>query len=337
MRTLLVLLVLAAAARAGGLEAVAVSPDGKVIATGGQNRVVYLLDAGSFRVTGRLWVGARIVNLTFSSDGRRLAVADDADVLRLIELDKGKTIAQVGEVIVLAALGDRVLVRDAPLVSRGVLRQYSLANLKELAKVDLPYRPAGCTFTADGKRLVVLSSSLEGTEKRVPATEVPIELSGLARETFRQKYDGLESLLEERDTATGKLLEQRRLWYTSDSDSTVLVRHGDVTRVYNRANVCARIAPGETTLFRTELFLNHAVGISPDGKRRVVGGSGEGYTRPLAGGKAVRFALDALPGQAEYFARFAVRDDGSAHGVTTAYRLVKISREGKVERVAAVY
>ena len=37
------------------------------------------------------------------------------------------------------------------------------------------------------------------------------------------------------------------------------------------------------------------------------------------------------------FTRFAVRADGSAVGVTSAFRVVRISREGKVEKVAAVY
>ena len=47
--------------------------------------------------------------------------------------------------------------------------------------------------------------------------------------------------------------------------------------------------------------------------------------------------LCTLPGQAEYFARFAVRDDGAAYGVTTGFRVVKIGKEGKLEKVAAVY
>src|SRR5262249_16950956 len=43
----------------GGLEAVAVSPDGKLVAAGGQNRVVYLLDAATLEVKRRIWLGAR--------------------------------------------------------------------------------------------------------------------------------------------------------------------------------------------------------------------------------------------------------------------------------------
>jgi WD40 repeat protein len=322
----------------GGLEAVAVSPDGKVLAVGGQNRVLYLLDGATLRVKQRVWLGARIGNLAFSADGRRLAIEDDADVLRLYDVVKGKEIARMPGVAGMVAGPDRVVVHDADVVSKGILRIYSLANLKEQAKLELPYRPAAYTFTASGKQLVILSISQKGSEKYVPATEVPEELTGLARLTFRQKYDGLESLLEVRELPKGKVLKQQRLWYTSDSDSTILARTGKATLVLNRANVCARIgSDGTISLFRTELFLNHGLGVSPDGKRLVVAGSGQGYSGPVEGGKAVRFEIDTLPGQAEYFARFAVRDDGTAYSVTTAFRVVRIGKDGKVEKVAAVY
>jgi hypothetical protein len=322
----------------GGLEAVALSADGKLVAVGGQNRVVYLLDADTLAVKRRLWLGARIAKLAFSGDGKRLAILDDADLLRLIDVDEGKEVARMPDVAGLVGASDRVVVHDTGIVSRGILRIYSLTDLKQQAVVELPYRPAAYRFTASGKQLVILSASEQGSEKVVPATEVPVELTGLARLTFRQRYDGLESLLEVRDVPTGKVLKQQRLWYTSDSDSTVLARLGDVTLVFNRANVCARIAgDGTTTLFRTDLFVNHGLGISPDGKRLVVGGAAAGQAGPAEGGRAVRFTLAPLPGQTEYFARFVVRDDGTAWGVTTACRAVKLSKDGKVEKVAAVY
>jgi WD40 repeat protein len=321
----------------GGLEAVALSPDGKLVAVAGQNRVLYLLDAATLSVQRRVWLGARVGGLAFSADGKRLAIEDDADVIRLLDLEKGKEVARTLWVAGMVAGPGRVLVQDTGLVSKGVLRIYSLADLKELARLELPYRPAAYTFADSGKKLVILSYSEEGEEKKVPPTEVPTELTGLARLTFRQKYDGLESMLEVRELATGDTVKKQRLWYTSDSDSTVLSRVGEVTFALNRANVCARIAADGTKLFQTGLFVNHGLGISPDGKRLVAGGSGEGFWGQIDGGRPVKFTVDALPGQAEYFSRFAVRDDGTAYGVTSAFRVVKISTEGKVERVAAVY
>ena len=44
----------------GGLAGLAVSPDGKTIVTGGQNRVIYVLDAATLEVKQRVWAGARV-------------------------------------------------------------------------------------------------------------------------------------------------------------------------------------------------------------------------------------------------------------------------------------
>src|SRR5262245_36220436 len=75
----------------GGLEAIAVSPDGKRLAAGGQNRVVYLLDADTLEVQKRIWLGARVGRLAFTTDGKRLLVEDDADTLHLLDSTTGKS------------------------------------------------------------------------------------------------------------------------------------------------------------------------------------------------------------------------------------------------------
>src|SRR5215207_9445246 len=76
----------------GGLEAVAVSPDGKRLAVGGQNRVVYLLDADTLAVQRRVWLGARVGRLSFSGDGKRLLAEDEADNLHLLDAASGKSL-----------------------------------------------------------------------------------------------------------------------------------------------------------------------------------------------------------------------------------------------------
>ena len=104
----------------------------------------------------------------------------------------------------------------------------------------------------------------------------------------------------------------------------------------NRVNICAKIVADKIDLFETPERINYALGVSADGKTLLTGGIGTGTHGPVEG-KRVRFEVEALPGQVETFTRFAVRADGSAVGVTSAYRIVLISREGKVEKAAAVY
>jgi hypothetical protein len=321
----------------GGFEAVALRHDGKLLAVGGQNRVVYLLDAGTLAVTQRLSLGARIGSLAFSRDGKRLVVEDETDRLRLLELPAGKELARVDNVshMLVHPAGELLVVRDTLRPTQ--LRLLALSTLEEKGRLPLVDRPAAVAFEPDGKRLLVLSKGVPGEEKRVPFKDAPPELKGLARVEFQQKHDGYESYLRTLDLQTQKVVRGVRLWYTSDSDSTVLLRLGTAVAVYNRGNVCARIAAdGAVTLFRTDLHFNHAIGASADGKHLFLGGMAEGWLGPPEGGRGVHFELPPLPGQDEFLARFAARG-GGAYAVTTAFRAVKIDGAGRVEKVVAVY
>src|SRR5207302_5451325 len=73
-----------------GVNAVAISPDGKLIAGGGSDGVVYLWDAATGAEVRRLAGHKReAVSLAFSPKGDVLAVGD-AMTLRLWEVESGK-------------------------------------------------------------------------------------------------------------------------------------------------------------------------------------------------------------------------------------------------------
>jgi DNA-binding beta-propeller fold protein YncE len=336
MRVVMLLLLLAGPVRAAGLNAVAVSRDGKSVAVGGQNRVVYVLDAVTGEVRHRIGLKARVVGLAFAPDAASLLVEDETNTLQRVEVASGKVTGRMSEVSGLLAspAGDVVLVRDERSIVRPALRLLDF-HLDEQARYEQTERASAFTFDAVGKRVYVLESSHDtDTEKRVPFGDAPAALTGLERLRFQQENDGRASFLRTYELG-GKEVRPRRLWYTSDSDSTRLHAVGDVIHVVNRGNVCARIDPGgEITLYQTAERINQAVAASPDGKVVVVGGRAGGTWE---GAKRVPFALDELPGQAELVTALAVRADGTAWGGTTAFRLFRIGRDGKVEKVIAVF
>ncbi len=330
----------ARAPRWGGLDAVAVSPDGKSLAVGGQNRTLYLLDPVTLEVRRRVWVGGRIVFLAFNRDGSRLLLEDDSESLRLFDAATWKLLERVprcsGAVISRAA--DLVAVRDRSSYPEARLRLLSLTDVKEKGTVELTERAAAYAFDAEGKKLVMVSEGRAGAEKKLPLSEPSPKLSELGRREFRQRHDGMVSSLLTVEVAKGKVLRAVPLWYTSDSDSTQLAVAGGKVWVTNFNNTCARIeASGATALFETGLTFNHALAVSPDGKLLACGGMREGLYGPLEGGKRVKFELEALPGWPEYFGGFAFAPDGIAYGVTSAFRVVRIDKAGKVVKVAAVF
>jgi DNA-binding beta-propeller fold protein YncE len=324
----------------GGLDAVAVSGDGKRIAVGGQNRVVYVLDAATLAVQKRIPIGGRVVGLAFSRDGARLLAADDGDTLHWLDPAAGKAVAKVEQSagLALTPAGEIAAVRDLTFTLGTRIRFLATANGAEKGKLEIKDRLSAFTFSADGKQLIALTASREGDEKRVAPRDVPKNLEGLARREFIQRNDGRVSTLRRFEAPSGKLVRDTTLWYTSDSVSTRLIAAGELVYAVNFSNVCARItSTGAVTLFQTDLLFNHGLGASPDGKVLAAGGLAEGSLGPIEGTRRVKFSIKALPGRSEYFACFTVRPDGSAYGVTSSFRLVKISRDGKVEKLVSVY
>jgi dipeptidyl aminopeptidase/acylaminoacyl peptidase len=314
-----------------GFDAVALRPDGKQLAVGGSNRVVYLLDSETLAVQRRLGTTTRVRGLAFSPDGQSVLVVDERDTLRQLEGTTGKTLATLEDARQLVISPDGTL----GLVRGQTLRLIRLADLRVLRQLETGEPAVAYAFDASGKRIVVLEQSqFSEDERRVPADEVPSKLTGLAREEFRYRHDGRISILRTLDSE-GKETGRRRLWYSSDSDSTLLVIEGDTLRILNRSQTVAHLnALGEITLRRWPLPVIHARAATADGKRVALGSRSGGR---IEGEKAVAFRWEELPGQAEFVTGLRFAPNGVLFGVTSAFRVFRVDVHGKVERIAAVY
>jgi len=342
----LVLLVTATASARGpdwsGLGAVAVSPDGKTVITGGQNCTLYVLDAASLKVTRRHWLGTRIGALAFNRDGSVIVIEDDKNVLHFLGAGDLKPVAAVKNTAYISAC------RSADLLAGARHRDWrgakavcilSLNDGSEKAKMDLP---AGTqvnrvALSPDGKRLAVLTREIKDKQKPTEKPKPPAGLTGLAVNKFQMQHDGKQSKLLIYEAPSGKLLKTHDLWYTSGHQWTTLLFDGEMAVAFNYYNLNAKIAAdGTVELFRVR-GLAYGRGVSPDAKAFLTGSLRDGKYVTVENLKTKGFRIKAIKGFPEYFAGFTFHTDGSAYGVTSCFRLVKITRDAKVEKVVPVY
>jgi len=351
------------------LAAVAISPDQSTVVTGGQNRVLYILDQATLEVQKRHWFASRIGTLAYSQDGATLVVEDEKEQLYFLDaqtLASKHTIKETGYIS--TCINNNLLAGVAGKYNNREIHVLSLSDGSELAKIPLPEKTqvAALSVSPDCQQVVVLSKSRksDSEEKRKPK-----DLKGLAKSEFMQKHDGNIATLFRYNIETGEQLSILDLNYTSSLGSTsILVAGSDIVIFnYNNVNVIINSA-GEEKYFAAG-NLGYGRGIAPDHQAFLIGGMREAsYVRlgkpkltvlkldsfsslTNSIGEAMRnaakatiseddisqFKIDTLPGWPEYFAAFSFLADGSAYGVTSAFRIVHINPDGSVEKVLPVF
>jgi len=320
----------------GGLAAVAASPDGKTLVTGGTNRVLYVVNAQTFEVVQRVWTEARIGNLAYSADGSRVLVEDDEEQLHFFDTRTWKKIQSVPKAGWISPAPAAGLLAAAESVSSrsSTVRFLSMADGAVLGAAKTEAKIQGFSLSADGKRLAVLTAPTSGDEKKDP---LPKELEGMAREEFKRKNDGKVATLSYYKVPSGEHEASWPLWYSSSDSDVVLAPVGDTTWVFEYSNLLAKVQAGQVEVFRSENSFNYGKGISADRKVVVTGGLRTGSLCRLPAGTMIRFELDRIAGWPEYFGAFSVAGDGTIYGVTSAYRLTRIDQKGSVVRTVPVY
>ncbi len=325
----------------GGL-AVSVTGDGKKLVAAGDTRTLLVLDPEKLNVLQRIFIGTTVTRLAFDRSGATLMVGDTDGTAFLYDAQTWKPRAT------LAKRHAAVISREANLLAgvegehtAGAIFLNDLASGVERAKILVAKeeRVAALGFDPQGKRLAVLFGPIESKdEQRIQSGQIPKELKGIERDEFQQKNDGQVSILRVFNAATGAVMSEQKLFFSMNATQSHVAFDGDAVVVNNYSNLGARIEPGGAVkLFKNANGFNYGAGASPQ-QTAIYGGGLRNFSivdpKSLQGPTG---QIDRLPGWPEYFKGFSATDNGGAiYAGTTAYRVIRISPDGKVLAAAPV-
>lgn len=316
-----------------GLGDAAVSPDGKILAAGGDSRVLYIMDPSSLEVKKRVWLKTGIYEMEFNKDGSILVVEDTSEDLYFVKTTDWqvlKTIRKGGPMS--AAPAADLLAGFTSGYKKSTAAFYSMTDGALKGKVECPAKIVSVGLNAKGTRMVLMA---EGPKDMETKKQRPKELKGIEKDIFTQKNDGKVSILAEYEVPSGKKISEKTIFY---STSSPLILVGEKkTYIIGYSNVNAVIEGDNITLFNGKSSYNYGMGISPDRKAFLLGGLRDGTLVHVDGLAMTTFKIDSLPGWPEYYKGFGFGPDGTGYAVTTSFRLVKIDKTGKIEKTVPVY
>lgn len=332
--------VLDAATPLGGLD-VAVSPDGATVAAAGDNRTLYLLEAGSMEVKKRIWLGTTVIGLDFNKDGSVIAVECTQGKMTLFQSADGAKKSEHEKMSKLSFARDVDLVAGLNPDYKGhVIRFASLSDGSEKGTITFPkeIKIASFGLSAAGDKLAVMSNPIDDSEEpKVSYKDMPKDLKGLDRDVFQMKNDGKVSMFSFYEVPSGKKISEHKIFYTS-SNGTRILFSGDNAVVVNYSNDNATVTPGgKVEMFELKNSFNYGLGIASDQSVILSGGLRKASVTKTTGMEGAPFEIGQLPGWPEYFKGFAANADGPCYGSTTAFRVIQFDRSGKVLKEVPCY
>ena len=339
------LLLLAPAARAlesfQGLT-VAVSPDGKQLVAGGNTRTLVVMNPETLEVKDRVWIEMPILRLAFNQQGTVLAVESDNGQVMLFEAGTWKKKKDLGkrDSFVVAPKADVIAGCDMDYNAPSI-HLHSLTDGTEKSKIALTkdQRPAAFGLNADATRLAVLTNGKDDPEeKKVAYNDIPKDLKDFARDEFVQRNDGRTATFLLFNTADGKVLLEKKVFYTLARG--IIWFQGEDALVMSSYNVHARISPkGDIKAFDVPGATGFGTtGVSADGGTLLIAGSTYFSVAPLATMKAAVGQVDRLPIGSENFIGNLSGTTGATanYGGTTAYRVARFGADGKLVKVMPI-
>ncbi|MFZ1814252.1 MAG: hypothetical protein WBO55_05660 [Rhizobiaceae bacterium] len=325
----------------GALGAIAVSPDGKTVAAAGDNRVLYLVDAATLEVKERIWIGYSPMSLFWTKDGKTLVMRHTDDVLLLFDTATWKvrgeipafrqmSMAVASEKVVTATQGEYNTDHYKTLIAI-----HDLNTGQKLKETELDREIVNIATNPDASQVVVIMREVDNESE---AKAEPAEgLEGIEKETAMKKADGktmdliwFDGELKETAAATS--------WYSTYYTDGLHLWDGK-TFVLAYGTSAEMSMDGNAELFSSD-GVNTSYGFlfTPDHSHMYSGGLASGAVFDIASRTGINWESgERLPSWPEYFQGFGLAPDGTVFGGTSAYRLMRMTPDGKMELIKPIY
>jgi WD40 repeat protein len=317
----------------GGLGDVAVSPDGKMLVAGGDNRVLYIIDTDTLTVRKRIWFKSNIYEMAFNGDGSTFIIEDTSETLYFLNTRDWQVISKVPKAGSMSTAPKKNLVAGISSgFKKSTIKLMSMSDGVMTGQISFPGKVTAVGVNPGGNRLVILAKGAANQEQKNP---VPKELKGLEKDIYKQKNDGKVSILAEFEIPSGKKISEKTIFYAAGKP-VILVGEKTIS-IIDYSNVNANIKGEQISIFKGKSSYNYGMGISPDRKTVMMGGLRSGTLWFPQSDEMITFKIDKLPGWPEYYKGFGFSKDGTCYAVTTAYRLIKLDNRGNILNAVPVY
>jgi hypothetical protein len=325
------------------LGAVTVSRDGTTVLAAGDNRVMYIIDAEKVAVVGVVYLGFNPLQVFYNDTGETVALYGTSGNLHFYSTVDWKQFKVIKKVVSVAVAPDaNVLV-----VSHSPKNAYKPDATTKIAVYDLT--------TGEEKLKAVAKSAIQKIATSADATQIfavsrerktdteekkspPKDLKGLEKTMFRREHDGktMDFLVFD-----GQGAEVKRYPSSFSTYNFANLTYADNTLYiieFGNKNYRFNLADGTGKLFKLESGFNYGVGNQPGTAKVAVGGLRDGAIVDLKTNSAVDFKISSLKyGWPEYFKSLAFGADGVVFAGTTAYRMIKIDKDGSIIKAVPIY
>ena len=285
----------------GAIESVIFSADGQYLVTGSEDGTARVVEASSGKEVARLAHDGPVKAVAISANARWVATGSDDRTARVFEAATGTEVARVmhaAPVTAVAFSGDERWAISASKSSPAEIRVFEAAGGPEQWRQRQAHGVTSASFSADGRRVAIGSGHVEAANVQV--FEAPDGREIFAFTPFEPEVRTVAiSSNGEWVAAGGGLLGQTRVFKTDDRRLPVrsitppppvlsLAISDDGNRIaLLDFNKTVRVFDGTNEIGSIQDPFNHAMALTPDGRRLVVGGGS------LDGGTVRVFDLDA--------------------------------------------